>query len=331
MVEIWELLNSSKHIKLTLSERVKDAVEKFGVERFKEGISLLGLGGSEISIDEIISGFSGVLVGKAGVYGYNDSRGPIRSYWLLKWGEHIIKLVEESQAHRRMFQRGIERSLQIPQLHPNVVCWEGLGFIAYGFEEKAKTALELINSQGVQSLVPLLNKINICLYADSRKIPVLPQEQLMKWCKFDNRNRKILSDDLMTHPLEVTGALIHGDFHLRNILIKENSPTLIDFAKSDLGPISIDLAKLIIDILVFLKEIQFKSDLMKWESLMSTPLSGILGTFERYLNAPDDKKFFEIALWAYISAYLNYPDVAQELKLVIEEALKKLHVTASQK
>lgn len=61
--------------------------------------------------------------------------------------------------------------------------------------------------------------------------------------------QKIIQKDLLQHPLEVTKALIHGDFHLRNILIKDNSPKLIDFARSDYGPIAIDAAKLIIDII----------------------------------------------------------------------------------
>jgi hypothetical protein len=219
LTETKALLNNAGNINLTLSEIVKKDVEKYGIEKFKEGLSLMGLGGNDISVDEIISGFSGMLVAKVNAYG-NDNKGAIRSYWLLKWGAQVCKLAEESEAHKRMFQRGIERSLQIPQLHPNVIYWKGLGYIAYGFEKDAKTALELIYNKGTESIISHIEKIAAHIYSNSTKVPISPREQLLKWCKLDDNNHNIFTDTLLQHPLEVSGTLIHGDFHLRNILIK---------------------------------------------------------------------------------------------------------------
>jgi hypothetical protein len=97
---------------------------------------------------------------------------------------------------------------------------------------------------------------------------------------------------------------------------------LIDFARSDFGPITIDLAKLMVDILVFCEKDKIQLGMFQWDGLMDTSLSKILNIFNKYLTAPDDKKFFNMALRAYANTYLTYPDVAKEVKTVIENILK---------
>jgi len=91
--QIRELLDNAARTKLTMSDSVKEEVEKLGESAFKEGIVLMGLGGTDISIDEIIMGFSGVFVAKGGAFG-DDGQGPVHSYWLLKWGKQICKIAE---------------------------------------------------------------------------------------------------------------------------------------------------------------------------------------------------------------------------------------------
>lgn len=319
--QIRELLLGKESIDFKFSNKIEDIVESLDAERFKEGIALLALGGKEIAINEIVSGFSGVYVCKVGAYG-EDHKGPVRSYWLLKWGKQIRKLEAEAEAHFWMFQRGIERKLQIPQLHHHVVYWRGIGYIAYGFEEDASTALELINNKGLPELSAHIETIASSLYSKTKISPIAPRVELEKWCKFDSETLKYVNPDLLQNTMEITRALIHGDLHLRNILIKDNLPTLIDFARSDLGPVAIDLAKLVIDILVFHSHDEIKADTFTWAGLTLSTLSGILSLSGKYLQAKDDKRFFELSLRAYASAYLKYIDVDDNVKKLLRKALE---------
>lgn len=321
--EIKRLLNDSKNMKLTLSESTQPKITEFGEGKFKEGLALMDFGSLELSINELVQGFSGINVGKLSAYG-RDDKGEIHSYWLIKWGKPIRKLAEEAEAHHRMFQRGIDRSLQVPQLHHKAISWNGMGYLAYSYEDKALTALEFVHKNEVKGLVPHMNKITSSLYSKSHKGSVSPRRELEKWCGvLNDKELEALGNDNLNHPLESTFALIHGDLHLRNILITDGKPTLIDFARSDSGPIVIDLAKLLIDILVFCEDAQqIKSEMFKWDTIKTSSLGCLLSVFEKYVPASDDIKFFELAIKAYALKYLTYPDVKEDRKKAISEALR---------
>ncbi len=316
------LLENSSEIEFVLSTSIKEKLNEHDLEKFKKGLVLMDFGGTKISVDEIISGFSEVNVVKVGVY-RNDSKGQTHSYWLIKWGTSIRKLSEEVSAHRLMFKGGLNRRLLVPQLYPNVLYWDGFGFIAYEFEKDALTALELIQQESINSLKSHLKVIADNLYSGASLKPFSPSEELSKWCGLDIDKQEIIKDDLLKHPMEITGSLIHGDFHLRNILIKDNSPTLIDFARSDFGPVAVDLAKLVIDILVFCAQAEIKAEVFKWDYLIKkSSLSEILRVYENYLKEKDDKKFFEIALLAYANKYITYADVDEPVKDSLRKAIK---------
>ncbi|MBF0590800.1 MAG: aminoglycoside phosphotransferase family protein [Nitrospirae bacterium] len=320
-VEINNLLNKVSKIKLKLSDHTRNIVNEFEDERFKEGVVLLGLGGSSLAINEIKGGFSGINVSIVVASG-EDNRVPIFSYWLMKWSSNIGKLVEEIQAHKRMLQIGINRSLQVPLLHHNVVAWKGIGYIAYVFEENAKTALDFINDEGLDKFTNHIETI-VSLYKKPKRDTFIPREELIKWAGFDESRADLIDSNSLANTFELSGALIHGDLHLRNILIKDNIPALIDFARSDYAPIAIDIAKLAVDILVFhdkagLRDISF----LDWETLKESPLSGILNVYKDYLTGKGDIKFFDLALKAYALGYTNYPDVSEEIKATLKKIVR---------
>lgn len=322
VTELNELFREAHKAKLNFDDAARESVEETGEEEFRQAISLLGLNGTHISLDEIVTGFSGIYVGKLGVYGESE-KGPNHSYWLLKWGSPIRKIAHEVDAHRRLLRKGLERRLQVPLLHNNVINWGGFGLIAYGFEEDAKTALETISESGIPAFAPILRRTVKHLYGRGRRVlPISPRDTLHSWWKLDVDEQKSIPSELMCHTLEVTHAMIHGDFHLRNILIKEDQATLIDFAKSDYQPIAIDAAKIIIDALVFAIS-EIPEDAFEWFTLKASPIQELVEIFEEFLTGRDDKSFLQIALRAYAAKYLDYPDVADGRKDQLRRTLGK--------
>ncbi|KJU84313.1 Aminoglycoside phosphotransferase domain protein [Candidatus Magnetobacterium bavaricum] len=322
-VEINDLLKKADEIDLTMSDKIKNLVNGIEDELFKEGIALLGLDGSVLSIDEMEGGFSDINVSIVKVYGVDNKNMKTHSRWIMKWGRDISKIANEIEAHKLMLRKGINRSLQVPLLHHNVVVWKGIGYIAYVFEDNAKTALELINDKGLKQLTKHIKKVANSLYSNMNIYTFSPREELKKWTGFDESRIDIIASDLLSKTFELSAALIHGDLHLRNILIKDNMPTLIDFARSDYGPIAVDIAKLTVDILVFYDKSELdKISFLDWEALIKTSLSGILKVYESYLKEKDDRKFFDLALKAYALKYTTYDDVSKERKAILEKLVR---------
>lgn len=319
VLDVTQLAGDAGKIKVIPSQEVRDTVYKdLGGDIVTEAIATLGLGGSKVSLNQIVTGFSGVYVIKAEVFGVGDG-GSFRSKWLFKMGRSIGKLAQEAAAHRRIFCRGVDRSLIVGQLFPNPVIWKGLGVIAYGFEEDTRTALEVTKDNGVAQLAGAVLKISKSLYASPEKCPCDIREETSRWIGRGTKIQEIVSSH--TRAFVISRALIHGDLHLRNILISKGAATLIDFARSDVGPIAIDAAKLAADTLVFAKPELLKAENIKWIALKKTELGVLLEPFEEYMKADDDYRAFDVFLMAFLRRYVSYDDVLPEIKALIETAL----------
>ncbi|MBF0343692.1 MAG: aminoglycoside phosphotransferase family protein [Nitrospirae bacterium] len=319
--KITTLLEKSKNVELRLSDNIRKIVDGIGTEQFQEGIALLELGGTTLIISEITGGYSGINVWRIEASD-SGTKGLFRSHWLIKWGADIIKLDKEIQAHYQMLQRGINRSLQVPLLHHNVVAWSGIGYIAYVFEKDAQTALEFIRKNNVEKFTKHIEKIVKFLYSTDKNF-FDPIKELKRWCDFNVENNHTTHKESLQRQFELTGALIHGDLHLRNILIKDNMPVLIDFARSDYAPIALDTAKLVIDILVFSDVCDLDEISLDWNSLSKSPLKGILNAYKEHLNSDDNKTFFDLAIKEYAHKYTTYPDVSDDKKGALKRLLDK--------
>lgn len=285
-----------------------------------EAIGLLGIEGSDFSIKALQPGFSGVNVSLVSAHGHTDDE-PVHAAWLLKWGLPIWKLEEEANAHRRIFCRGIERSLQIPQLHPHAIVWDGIGYIAYAFEQDAQVAL-VVAKENIDVLSKSLCTITHGLYDEARRKTVLGVSELSKWVGLSTDEAQGLVTD--NELFEISWSLLHGDLHLRNIFIRDNTPTLIDFARSDFGPIAIDAAKIIIDVLVCAPPDNLPKSLTE-EDIVQSGLASILAAFKPYLKEKHDTKFLNVALRAIAHKYLSYSDVIKDAKAIarIENFMKQ--------
>ena len=269
---------------------------------FDEGLVLTGIDGSEFTLDPIAPGFSGVNVSRLIVSGH-DGDEPINSHWLIKWGRPVLKVFQEATAHRRALTRGMPRNLQVPQLFPQAMCWGGLGFLVYAFEHEALTAFDYLKKNNALSIAEPFAKICSSLYSNSRRKPVNFKSQITKWCG-ETETSAIAHINFPPNVSEVTWALLHGDLHLRNIFLQAQGPTLIDFARSDYGPVAIDCAKLIIDTLVFgLAPSEAKPKSLTWQDLESSALRPVVSAFAPKMAEPGDKLLCEIAMKCIGSKY----------------------------
>ena len=332
---IKSLVDNYNQYNINLSDGVKSKGIIKNEDNFKQLLSILNLGGTRISVDETKPGFSGAEMVRFASYG-EDENGKIQSYWILKWSHNIIKLEKESLANRLLFMRGLHRSLMVPMLYPHVINWKGIAYIIYPFENEATTALEYLRDNMISSLQVHLSEICKGLYSHNTINSVSPSDILIKWC---NLSKEILAS-LYLHGIErnyeITSTLIHGDLHLRNIMISSARPVLIDFARSSVGPIAVDAAKLTIDTLVFISPHIINTTSLSYEGILEEADIGcIIKPFVSYLTQQDDKKMFDLALIAYAITYSTYSDVSdnirKELDTSIINAINKWNTSYSKK
>lgn len=297
--------------------KIRDAMKALDLSEVAmlEALSIFGIQGSEFVLDPIVPGFSGVNVSRLTASGFADDL-PVHSHWLIKWGRPLSKLHQEASAHRRLQARGIPRALQIPQVVPGVVLWSGVGFIAYAFEQAAKDGFAAIAGGGISALLEPLAYVAAGLYRPEhvRQKAIVRDVTLEEWCATSAQDRVNAGIRECDVTWDITWGLIHGDFHLRNLFANGDQATLIDFARSEPGPLAIDAAKLAIDILAFAPSIESWPGGVVWEDLLESSVGPVLRIFDRFMQRPDDHKFLEDATRATALRYLTYSDVSEDRK-----------------
>lgn len=304
--------------RLTLPSRAKAALAQLDVsaDAFAEALALVGIEGSELSVDPLTPGFSGVNVSRVTASGSQDQL-PVLSHWLIKWGRPQSKLVAEAAAHKRLLHRGFNRALQIPQAIPSAAFWGGIGLIAYAFEGEAIDGLKTVTTSGLDAIKPPLNEaIKHLFHVDQvRHKSVDRDSELIKWCAVSEDELKQAKIPERDTTCEVSWALIHGDFHLRNMFVTNGRPTLIDFARSSPGPIAIDAAKMVVDLMAFGSTGSFDWPTeLTWTGVYQSSPGLVLGGFEAVLKRTDDTAFLLDAIRAFAFRYLGYEDVEERVK-----------------
>jgi thiamine kinase-like enzyme len=105
---------------------------------------------------------------------------------------------------------------------------------------------------------------------------------------------------------------VHGDLHLGNIMLG-TTDVLIDFASSMVGPVAVDLAKFVSDLLLRLQEIR-EAKLPRWDT-KKPPMSEILMPLQYSLQFGEgDIKVFQLFLSLFMAQALNYDDVPDDAK-----------------
>lgn len=320
---VSDAIHRATSIQMIWSNELECALSDYEERTITAGLCLMGIKGTELSISDVVGSYSGVLVTKIHAFG-NDDGGPFESKWLVKWGHPIRKLAKEAEGHKRWFMRGMKRSLQVPQLTINVLPWNGVGFLAYYYEDGAETALELLKQHGnYEQVGSILSVLAKQLYQGAAAKPYMVQDILRNWCGLSAEEAAPLCASASKQPLMGSRALIHGDLHLRNIIVAEGNPTLIDFAKSDFGPVAVDAAKVLVDAAVFANNPKALGNPASLEDIKNSDLGFLWNAFKPYFKCDDDKQVIEILIRGYASKYRSFPDVAEDAKDELKRVVMK--------
>lgn len=305
-----------RNLKMSSTIKVGDELTQF-----TEALSLLGFQADKMRLNEIPQGHSKINVGRLQLIGHDD-QGNYDACWLLKWGRPIRKLHQEIAAHYRMLRRGLDRRLFMPPVYNEVLAWNNVGYIAYRFEKECLSAEEYAHNNGVGMFAEQLGAITKELYRECHKGFAKPEEVLIEWCNLNEIDIASRFGDKAQHPLDVSDCLIHGDFHLHNILISDQKPVLIDFACSTIGPIIIDVAKLAVDSFCRLLPLSdITSQMFSFDECLKSKIGILLNCFGPYLTRPDDKALYSFVAQGFAIRYLEYTDISDEVKSALKKAL----------
>lgn len=300
-------------------------------EGFRIAVQLLDLGADRVVLDEIVQGFSGLSVIKV-----TCRRGGTRVSWLVKFGTAIGKLAAELQCHRRMFVDGLTREISVPALWWQPVVWDGLGMIAYEFKEGTRTLLDWVREDGVTSCVGALRRALERLYAGGERDTVIPRRLFRGVLDEDDivgissdRGRTLISlvreaaDPLLDRSLYVWTGPQHGDFHARNILIRENVATFIDFghyksAREEGVPL-VDLGKLVVDLWAF-ADVGSLDELLTGEIMKAEWMKEIcIPALSAEVPSDEEVELFRLCVLIELARYQRYPDVPDDKRLRLKD------------
>lgn len=312
---------------------VESELEKYDRGDFERVIRALDLHSSQIVLDEVVQGFSGLSVARA-----IADRGGARRSWLLKFGDAIGKLNREVAAHRKMFVDGLLRGFSVSLLWWNVVAWRSIGAIAYEFEEGARTLLEFARENGTKAALLKSQPALQALYEGSERRTVIPRFYLKDILsgapKMEEEHFGELLRDVATarNNRALDGAIElligpqHGDLHLRNVLLVNNWPLLIDFAHyrsvTDKGCPLVDLAKILVDSWAFNDDVEL-GDLLDLGLLDQPDLRPLAKLFLiGSVPTESERRFFQGAVLCYLARYSTYSDVSADKRMKAADTVK---------
>ena len=297
--------------------------------------------GDQIILSSIPGGFSGAVTLKTEVIEKKIGKGT-DGYWLVKISKSPWKLNMEVKTHIEAIRSGQEYARTVPLLWNGVVVENRIGLIAYQFAKNTKVALEcLSDANSASKLCDELKTMFNGLYPHEK----IDDKEGIEFHKFidiwfSSEKLKKAAGHLQDKGFQQTllaivdgktvnkipGALkpklcwLHGDLHLRNILIGERN-VLIDFAKSKMGSLVLDLAKFASDLLLRVDELR-TDGLPVFMENKNLPLLQVLHPINSLFKFNDhDIILYNLLLKIYLAIALDYPDVDDKAK---EWVIKKL-------
>lgn len=332
--------------------RVTDQVKEKLDSKFKSWHALsqaVFCFGDRVGLNPLVGGFSGASVFKAYVQ-QSPEDGGSEGEWILKTSNSSWKLHKEVQAHLAMLRAGVDHARIVPLLWPEVIVEDKEAAIAYKFSEGTIEASEILkNTRNASKLCTQLAPMFSRFYQNKNKNRDFIGKLIANWCgrtaitegadKLQRSKTKELLQAIgegrdihfLGEQISYLQCRIHGDLHLGNIMIPpigEGSEILIDFAKSTAGPIAVDAAKLISDILLRLPEARGEQ-LPSWDSSDEPYASILKPLMESFSFGDGDKKLFRLFLAAFLVIALRYDDVPADSKAWVKATISRTSFYAS--
>ena len=287
-----------------------------------------------VALQPLTPGYSGARVFRAFVREHHGNAEA--NQWLLKVSRFPSKLNAEAQAHMGMMRAGLEFATGVPLLWRGVVTEGRLGAIAYKFAPGTTPAADVVHTDIARVSLQLTSLLQYFYRGAGASSEHAVLQQVLRQfgpststlttirsqvagptaALFD----AIMSDDEneLAQVVPFTQTRIHGDLHLGNVMLGDR-PVLIDFAHSRIGPIAVDAAKLVVDLL--LRRPDFRdASVPKWRD-GSAVMRALEPTLDTFMFAEFDTTLFDKLLCLRLSASLTYDDVDSDTRRWILQVL----------
>jgi CheY-like chemotaxis protein len=289
-----------------------------------------------VVLEVLPGGYSGAAVLLARV---TDNAVPSRGRWIVKLSDKPSKLHQEATAHQRMVRSGYDFAKGVHLLWPVVIRRGRVACLVYQFAadtcEAAVTAKEHGAAVVAKRLYPLLE----ALYGRHEQVDGIAANVLDPWLPEAATLRKAsglsgarcasllneMAGDAkpgsdLQKPVTYSRNRLHGDLHLRNVLLGKTD-VLIDFARSQPGPIAEDLAKLAMSVMIELPAARegFTSSADLELMVGMKPLWDCLAPLFSFTHG--DRLLFKLALIAHAARTLSYTSTEPEVRAWLIDAL----------
>lgn len=242
----------------------------------------------KIDVELIPGGWSGASALRVFSSG-RDALAGREGTWFVKVSASASELHQEARAHLAMMRSGLSFARSAPLLWPDVVCAQGTAVLAYQFAKNTRRATECVAGEGLSSVLKRVGAILGRLHeraADEREalITILQghfsrRERLQTFSKvfaetplgrLVEHQINYAGEGPLAHSVPYRRGLIHGDLHLDNVMLGDVD-LLIDFAHARSGPIALDAAYIVADILMRFPDAW--TTIPRWSQLHSTPMA----------------------------------------------------------
>jgi hypothetical protein len=197
----------------------------------------------------------------------------------------------------------------------NVVCHRGIAFLAYQFEKGAETGLDYALRSGAAMFAVGLRSLMADYWTGGQDKAVDVPGELRRWTGVEDASCCGVVIDRQFMRCSI--CLVHGDFHLRNVLFSSGGVLVVDFARSTVGPVVVDAAKMAADLVAFVPKCRIKASTPEELLDHSDGVGQVLKVFQDKLSLESDKGLLVMFFRCYLWKYLTYPDVSSDAKAYI--------------
>jgi len=292
----------------------------------------------KVHLEEMDEGFSGAVVLRA-YADLSEENGSGEGVWVLKISQSPFKLFRELAAHHSIVRSGLEFVRSVQLLWRNVIRIDDCAAICYQFAHGTEEVGRKVRSGMVwDEIRAFLQPLFLEFYLRSNQERAAPADLARAWfnvseifnCSLtwkDCEAKKLLfaincgeSHEIAKKTIAFSRSRIHGDLHLGNILLG-TSPVLIDFGRSNVGPIALDGARFVADLVVRFPELRATIGLPGFPLLSSNLVWGPF-TEKCFLQNDGDKKLFNLFSMLTFASMLAYPDLDPDTKAWILSSLE---------